>query len=183
MLPLYLNYEDSFSSTVSVPLGGEISVGLDAKVDSLTFGGFYTFDQTVFGARYSVGAYLPYVKMDVTGTVGDFSRTDSVEGLGDITIIPAILAWESGQWQFDALLPIYAPTGGYQVGRLANPGLNYWTITGQSTRRSQPRSAMRKPASTLGSVPVSPSTPRTRQPTTTVVQCCMPKSVPSNCSR
>ncbi len=126
--PIYLKYEGGFSSTVSVPVGGAISVGLDAKIDSVTLGGLYTFDQTVLGAHYSVGAYLPYIWMDVTGTVGGFSRTDRVEGLGDITLLPAMLAWKSGQWQFDAMLPIYAPTGKYQVGSLANPGLNYWTI-------------------------------------------------------
>jgi len=124
--PLYLSYDGDFSSPI--PIGGAISAGLDAKVDSLTLGGFYTFDQTVFGAHFSVGAYLPYVWMDVKGTIGDFSRTDSVEGLGDITIIPAMLAWKSGQWQIDAVLPIYIPTGDYQAGSLANPGFNYWTI-------------------------------------------------------
>jgi hypothetical protein len=66
--------------------------------------------------------------MEVTGTLGGFSRTDKVEGLGDIVIIPAMLAWKSGSWQFGAMLPIYAPTGDYEVGRLANEGLNYWTF-------------------------------------------------------
>ena len=126
--PIYLGYNGGFNSAVSVPIGGAISVGLDATVDSLTLGGLYTFDQTVLGARYSVGVYAPYVWMDITGKVGGFSRTDSVEGIGDITILPAMLAWKSGNWQIDALLPIYAPTGDYQVGRLANQGLNYWTI-------------------------------------------------------
>jgi len=45
-----------------------------------------------------------------------------------VTLMPAMLAWKSGSWQLDALLPIYAPTGDYDVGRLANPGLNYWTV-------------------------------------------------------
>ena len=30
--------------------------------------------------------------------------------------------------QYDFLMPIYAPTGGYVLGRLGNPGLNYWTF-------------------------------------------------------
>lgn len=128
LFPLYLRYDGNFSSSVSVPVGGAISVGLDAKVDSVSLGAFYTFDQTVLGARYSVGGFLPYVKMDVTGTVGGFSRTDRVEGFGDITILPLMLAWESGQWQYDAVLPLYAPTGKFKAGNLANLGLNYWTI-------------------------------------------------------
>ena len=45
-----------------------------------------------------------------------------------MTLIPAMLAWKSGFWQTSALLPIYAPTGEYEKGRLANTGLNYWTF-------------------------------------------------------
>ena len=47
---------------------------------------------------------------------------------GDLTLVPAMLAWKTGVWQIDALIPIYAPTGSYEVGRLGNPGLNYWTF-------------------------------------------------------
>ncbi|MGR3661511.1 MAG: SphA family protein [Paracoccaceae bacterium] len=126
--PIFLSYNGGFSSTVSLPVGGEVSVGLDAKINSLTLGGLYTFDQTVLGAHYSLGVYAPYVWMDVTGTVAGLSRTDSAEGFGDITIIPAMLAWKSGPWQYDAMLSIYAPTGKYQTGSLANLGLNYWTV-------------------------------------------------------
>jgi len=38
------------------------------------------------------------------------------------------MAWKSGDVQYDFLLPIYAPTGSYKVGRLGNTGLNYWTF-------------------------------------------------------
>ena len=39
-----------------------------------------------------------------------------------------MLAWKSGDWQYDFLMPVYAPTGSYDLGRLGNPGLNYWTV-------------------------------------------------------
>jgi hypothetical protein len=130
--PLYLHYDADFSGSRTLPIGGLISTELDATIDALTLGGLYTFEQPVLGAHYTVGVYAPYVWMDVTGTVegtqATRSRTDNVDGLGDITLIPAMLAWTSGSWQFNALLPIYAPTGDYEVGRLANPGLNYWTF-------------------------------------------------------
>jgi hypothetical protein len=126
--PLFLHYDGDFSGSSSVPVGGVISTGLEATIDAVTLGGLYTFGQTVLGAHYSVGVYVPYIWMEVTGTLGGFSRTDKVEGLGDIVIIPAMLAWKSGSWQFGAFLPIYAPTGDYEVGRLANEGLNYWTF-------------------------------------------------------
>ncbi len=126
--PMFLHYDGDFSSSRTLPIAGVISTGLEATVDSAVLGGIYTFEHQVFGAHYSVGTYVPYVWMEVTGTLGGLSRTDKVDGLGDITIIPAMLAWKSGSWQFNALLPIYAPTGDYDVGQLANLGLNYWTF-------------------------------------------------------
>jgi len=126
--PLYLHYDGDFSGSRTLPVAGLISTGLEATIDSVTLGGFYTFEQPLLGAHYSVGAYVPYVWMDVTGTLGGLSLTDKVDGIGDITLIPTMLAWKSDLWQFNALLPIYAPTGDYEVGRLANPGLNYWTF-------------------------------------------------------
>ena len=70
--------------------------------------------------------------MNVTANVqrglGTVRVNSKVDGFGDLTVIPAMLAWKSGEWQFNALLPIYAPTGSYEQGRLGNPGLNYWTF-------------------------------------------------------
>jgi hypothetical protein len=39
-----------------------------------------------------------------------------------------MIAKKTDVWQWSALLSIYAPTGEYEQGRLANPGLNYWTV-------------------------------------------------------
>ena len=55
------------------------------------------------------------------------SRKDITSGIGDMTLIPIMMAWKSNFRQFNAMLPIYTPTGDYETGRLANPGLNYWT--------------------------------------------------------
>jgi hypothetical protein len=55
-------------------------------------------------------------------------RSNSVSGLGDMALVPVMLAWKTGDWQIDAMLPIFAPTGNYQKGRLGNTGLNYWTF-------------------------------------------------------
>ena len=60
--------------------------------------------------------------------MGPALRQGKVWGFGDLTLIPAIRAGKSGEWQFTALMPIYAPTGNYTEGRLGNPGRNYWTF-------------------------------------------------------
>lgn len=130
--PAYLHYSGDAGGSVQTPLIGQIALGLSVKSDSVLLGGLYTFQQPLLGAHYTVGAYLPYVSVDVEATTttvfGSRARRDSASGIGDTTLIPAMLAWKSGSWQYNALLPIYAPTGSYKTDRLANPGLNYWTF-------------------------------------------------------
>ncbi len=131
--PIYLHYSGDTSASRSIPIAGNAAAGLNAKSEAVLLGGLYTFEQTVLvGAHYTAGAYLPYVwidaKADLSTALGTVRHRDSASGIGDMTLIPAMLAWKSGFWQYSALLPIYAPTGKYEAGRLANPGLNYWTF-------------------------------------------------------
>ncbi len=129
--PIYLNY--SGNASAQIPTAAGLAGNLDATANTLVLGGGYTFAPTVLGgAYYSVAAFLPYSWLDISANVqtpfGSVRRQSKVSGLGDLTLVPAMLAWKSGDWQLDALIPIYAPTGSYEVGRLGNPGLNYWTF-------------------------------------------------------
>lgn len=130
--PIYLHYEGDAGLADAIPIAGIDVFGLKATSDVLLVGGFYTLEQQVLGAYYSVGAMAPYVWMSVEGEIetvlGDRRRRDTVSGLGDVTLIPALLGWKDGPWQYNAALTVYAPTGDYEVGRLANPGLNYWSF-------------------------------------------------------
>ena len=129
---MYLHYDGDASAAGTFPNAGLVTAGLDATSDAWILGGLYTFETPVLDAHYSLGAFVPYVWMDVTadvtggGTTG--FRTDSADGIGDLTLIPAMMAWKCDSWQYSALLPIYAPTGDYNVGSLANVGRNYWTF-------------------------------------------------------
>ena len=126
----YVHYGGDVS--IDIPIAGLDTAGLDVEADSLLLGAFYTRGLPIEGLFYSVGAFLPYVWMDAKAEVrtplGPLRRRDSASGIGDLTIIPGMLAWKRGSWQLNALLPIFAPTGDYDVGRLANPGLNYWSF-------------------------------------------------------
>jgi hypothetical protein len=131
--PMYLNY--SGSASAQIPTAAGLAADLEADSNTLALVGGYTFAGKVLGAAYTVVAALPYTWLDVSGNVqlssGGTKRIgNSVSGFGDITLIPAMLAWKEpdSPWQFNAVLPIYAPTGNYQVGRLGNTGLNYWTF-------------------------------------------------------
>ena len=113
--PIYLHYEGDADLSKQIPVAGIDVLGLKATSDVLLAGGFYTFDQLVLGARYSIGAMLPYVWMTVEGEIetvlGDRRRRDTASGVGDLTLIPAMLAWKDSPWQYNAALSVYAPTG------------------------------------------------------------------------
>ena len=130
--PIYFHYRGDAGASKTFPIAGRITANLEAEVNSVTLGALYTFDRTVLGAHYTAGVYAPYIWKDVSATLssglGTIRREDKVDSFGDITLLPVGLAWKKGDWQFGGLLPIYAPTGSYEVGRLANPGLNYWTF-------------------------------------------------------
>ena len=115
-----------------LPVAGIEALGLEVDMDAMILGGFYTFEEQVLGAHYSIGAMLPYIWMSAEGSIetvtGERRVRDSEQGFGDLTLIPAMLAWKDGSWQYDLGLMLYAPTGEYEAGRLANPGLNYWGI-------------------------------------------------------
>ncbi len=59
--PIYLHYQGDVNGAEQVPVAGLDTLGMDAKLDVLLAGGFYRLPQPVLGARYSVGAYLPYI--------------------------------------------------------------------------------------------------------------------------
>jgi len=129
--PMYLNYRGSFSA--QLPTAAGIAGSMDATTNTVALAGGYTFEQTILGgAHYTVAAALPYTWVDISGKVvtpGGTRRVENrVSGLGDLTMLPVMLAWKLGDWQLDAILPIYAPTGSYEKGRLGNTGLNYWTF-------------------------------------------------------
>ena len=87
------------------------------------------------GARWSYAASItiPVVWMDVTAnvTAGPVSvrRSSTLNGLGDIVLMPVMLNYNiNSNLNANFRAGIYAPTGDYKVGRLANTGKNFWTF-------------------------------------------------------
>jgi hypothetical protein len=103
----------------------------------------YRSPLSLLGGDFAFAISIPYVWLDVNGEVSlsrtrlidgrvverIVTRSDSADGLGDITLIPFWWAWTIGDLKWDVRLMIFAPTGEYNVGQLANVGLNYWTFT------------------------------------------------------
>jgi hypothetical protein len=128
--PMYINYQGDAS--VTIPTAAGIVTNANASVNTLALGGGYGFEQKVLGgATYGVAAFLPYSWVHISGdtaALGGKHIDNKVDGIGDLTIVPVLLGWKDGDLQYDFLLPIFAPTGSYELGRLGNPGLNYWTF-------------------------------------------------------
>jgi len=117
-----------------LPIAGLISVTLDVTVFADSLVGIYQTQLALLGGSYAFGGVLPVLWMDLTGTVvagsGTRNASDSSSGIGDVLLYPLMLGWTAagGDLKYDVRLGIYAPTGKFEEGALANVGKNYWTF-------------------------------------------------------
>lgn len=140
VLNLFAYYDASAPIRQQLPLGGLLASGLDAKVYAESVAAFYQPPWNVLGGSPAFGIAVPYLWMEVKGqaqriepdgTLGPvYSARDTANGIGDMTIIPFMLGWTNiaPDLKVDVRLPIYVPTGEFEVGQLANLGKNYWTF-------------------------------------------------------
>jgi hypothetical protein len=129
-----LSYEGDTSLTRAIPIGGQTTLGAD--VSTLAQGITLFWRPPVeIGERwsYAMSATIPYVSLDVEADVvtgaGTVRRSDSVNDIGDIILMPLMLNYHVNDdinWNFR--VAFYAPTGDYEVGRLANTGKNFWSF-------------------------------------------------------
>ena len=127
-----VGYQGDVAGTRHLPVSGLLAAGLSVRTEGVSIGGFYTLENKILGSNFTIGLFAPYSWVDVdsevvTPTATEF-RSDSNDGFGDISIIPAMMAWKLDCWQLNAATTVFAPTGKYNAGRLANPGLNHWTF-------------------------------------------------------
>jgi hypothetical protein len=139
VLNYFTFYGASAGASRSLPLGGFLTAGVDANVYADTLVGFYQTPWQVLGGGYAVGLAVPYVWMEIEGQAQRIGPggvpgavvavRDTANGIGDITVFPFMLGWTNvPDLKYDLRLGIYAPSGGYKVGQLANVGKNYWTF-------------------------------------------------------
>ncbi len=136
----YFNFYDASTGfSGQLPFGGLITGGINATAYSDTVVALYQTPLKLLGGYYAVGVTIPFVWMkakgevQVTGPLGNtFTSTvrDKASGIGDIMLYPFMLGWTglNGDLKYDVRLGIYAPTGDYDKGKLANVGKNYWTF-------------------------------------------------------
>ena len=89
-----------------------------------------------FGGTLSSGVSVPFqwLTIEAKATFStpnnqiSGSRKQSVSGLGDIEFMPLMVAWTNGNFSFNGMFNVWAPTGSYDQNDLANLGLGYWTF-------------------------------------------------------
>ncbi len=120
-------------------VGGLVTAGLDATAYADTLVALYQTPLKLLGGYYAIGMAIPYVWLEVKGEIQltkpdggtiKFTKRDTANGFGDITVYPFMLGWTGlgGDLKYDVRLGIYVPTGDYKNGDLANVGKNYWTF-------------------------------------------------------
>ncbi len=121
------------SATPPIDFAGNPTIDANATLYADSIFALYETPLSVLDGNYAVGTVIPYVWLSVDGKVTAGPLTgkvhDSTDGLGDVMLYPFIMGWtNSMDMKYDVRLGVYAPTGGYEKGQLANAGRNYWTF-------------------------------------------------------
>jgi hypothetical protein len=116
--------------------GGNIRLGLDEELDFLIFAPTYVFASPVLGGQAAVSVAGAYgrVKVDADatltgpgGAVLSGSESDSNTGFADL--YPSVnLRWNHDVHNTMFYIMGGVPVGSYAVDRLANIGLNHWSL-------------------------------------------------------
>ena len=132
---LYHGVSDA-SADKNFAIGGRISAGVSGSADLLFAFPTYVFGEPVLGGQLSIAVgWAPArtrVAADATltgprGNVIERNVTDTTTGSSDL-YPQAALRWNAGNDNFMAYLAGGVPVGTYEVGGLANIGLNHWSI-------------------------------------------------------
>jgi hypothetical protein len=124
------------SGSKEFPVSGKVTAGLAAKPDILFLSPAYVFSDPVLGGQAAVSVTGVYGRAEVsvnatlTGPSGGIlsgSTSDSLTAFGDL-YPSASLRWNRGNHNYLGYLMLGVPVGSYQVGRLANLGINHWSV-------------------------------------------------------
>jgi hypothetical protein len=130
----FLMWDASADATRTIPIANLLTLGADIEsyANGITMLWRPPFGEINDCWSYAMSATIPYVDLDITANVTTpvlGTVNDSISGIGDIVIMPVMLNQNiNDDFNINYRLGVYAPTGLYEVGRLANTGKNYWTL-------------------------------------------------------
>jgi hypothetical protein len=129
-------YKGSAGASKELELGGLLTANVKGTVYSETSFFLYQAPWKILGGQYGVALVVPYVWLKVKGNVvlsgrqGRLSllKQDTANGFGDIEMFPVMVGWKYRDLKWQTQFGVYAPTGDFKKGDLANIGRNYWTF-------------------------------------------------------
>jgi hypothetical protein len=133
---IYYSVSADADASKNFLVGGNLTLGLDATGDLLFFFPTYTFEkpvlggQAAFGAGWALGHLRGTADLALTDPQGNAfaaTRSDAVTGGSDVYGLGTI-KWNNANKNYVAYAMAGVPVGAYQLGRLANLGVNHWSI-------------------------------------------------------
>ena len=131
-------YDGGFRSGVPVPIGGLSALNVDGEITTVAFTSVWRPPFELGGPwSYAAGITVPLVDLKIAGDLNiqpdeagpTLRRSDTTTGLGDIVLYPFMLNYKhSDALNYNFRVNLYAPTGDYEAGKLANAGRNYWSL-------------------------------------------------------
>jgi len=131
----YVQYDGKIGASRPAPIAGQVSLGLEGDVSLWAASGVYVWPTRTGRWNFASMLTVPYIDADVTanlqGPLGNQVRVqDSASNLFDVYFAPVIAGFHINEVQHLSFgLYVYAPTAKYTPGKLANPGLNVWTVS------------------------------------------------------
>ncbi|VVE36998.1 phenol degradation protein meta [Pandoraea pneumonica] len=126
-------YDGSISSSRAVPVGGKTTLGLEAKVSFTLATLLKVWDTGTGPWNFASSVTLPYAWTSASAALGIGNRTPSIRqdasGLFDLTFTPLTAGYHFSKTDHISFsVNIWAPTGKYDPGSIANVSLNNWTF-------------------------------------------------------
>jgi hypothetical protein len=139
-------YAGDVAGNSTLAFGGLLATNINAHIYFNGVSLVYTACPTILGAHYTAAVTIPYIWVDVEAkvSINPFARIigtrtktlrDSANGVTDMALVPIALNWTFGDLQVNPQFVVFAPTGDYKKGLLANVGQNHWmfdTVLGLS---------------------------------------------------
>jgi len=133
-LPTYF-YSGDASGSQDLPIGGSISLGVDADVFIALPTAIWVTSTDLFGGDLAFSGTIPYGNADVSasasvaipgiGVAGPFALSDDRWAAGD-PAFSALVGWHGENHHYIASASVNVPIGDYDAGRLSNVALNRW---------------------------------------------------------
>jgi hypothetical protein len=122
-------YEGSVSASKTLPVAGTVTAGLNYTIDYNLINAVKTWGITEGGWNFASSFGVPFQYTDVSSFHGILPN-DTATQFADLFFTPVVAGYHLTKLDHVALsVQIYAPTGAYNVNRLANAGQNTWTFT------------------------------------------------------